>query len=86
MQVQSREKQPGKKLRPNRAETGLGRPAWVDRPSPFWARLDAPFDLATSRVIYSLLVESHEEKTFVIPRRRAEKGGTPFRRREGRDG
>jgi hypothetical protein len=28
------EKQPGRKPGPNRAEMGLGRPAWADRPSP----------------------------------------------------
>jgi hypothetical protein len=38
----------------------LGRLAWADRPSPFRARFDAPFDLATSRAIYSPLAESHE--------------------------
>jgi hypothetical protein len=31
---ESREKQPGKKPGPNRAETGLGRPAWADRLGP----------------------------------------------------
>jgi hypothetical protein len=50
---ESREKQSGKKPRPNRAEMGLGRPAWADRPSPFRARFGAPFDLAASRAIYS---------------------------------
>jgi hypothetical protein len=30
----SREKQPGRKLGPNRAEKGLGRPAWAVRPGP----------------------------------------------------
>jgi hypothetical protein len=55
------EKQAWRKIGPNRAETGLGRPAWADRPSPFWARFGAPFDLATSRAIYSPLAESHEE-------------------------
>jgi hypothetical protein len=39
---ESREKQPGKKPGPNRAETGLSRPAWADRPSPFRARLVPP--------------------------------------------
>jgi hypothetical protein len=58
---ESREKQPGKKLGPNRAKTGLGRPAWADRPNPFRARFGAPFDLAASRAIYSPLVESHAE-------------------------
>jgi hypothetical protein len=43
---ESREKQPGRKPGPNRAETSLGRPIWPDRPSPFRARFDAPFDLA----------------------------------------
>jgi hypothetical protein len=54
---ESREKQPG----PNRAEIGLGRPAWADQPSPFRARFDAPFDLAASRAIYSPLAERHKE-------------------------
>jgi hypothetical protein len=58
----SREKQSWKKPGPNRAETGLGRPAWPDRPSPFGARFGAPFDLAASRAIYSPLAESHEER------------------------
>jgi hypothetical protein len=31
----SREKQPGRKPGLNRAELGLGRPAWADRPSLF---------------------------------------------------
>jgi hypothetical protein len=35
----SREKQPG----PNRAEMGLGRPAWANRPSPLRARFAPPF-------------------------------------------
>jgi hypothetical protein len=58
---ESREKQARRKPRPNRAETGLGRPAWSDRPSPFRAQFDAPFDLAASRAIYSPLAKSHEE-------------------------
>jgi hypothetical protein len=61
---ESRKKQLGRKPGPNRAETGLGRPgrpAWADRPSPFQARFDAPFDLAASRAIYSPLAESHTE-------------------------
>jgi hypothetical protein len=57
----SHEKQPGKKPGPNRAETGLGRPAWANRPNPFRARFGAPFDLAASRAIYSPLAESHGE-------------------------
>jgi hypothetical protein len=39
----SREKQQGRKLGPNRAEMGLGRPAWADRPSPLWAQFATPF-------------------------------------------
>jgi hypothetical protein len=58
---ESREKQLGKKLGSNQAETGLGRLAWDDWPSPFRAWFDAPFDLATSRAIYSPLAESHKE-------------------------
>jgi hypothetical protein len=58
---ESREKQLGKKPGPNQAETGLGRPAWADRPSPSRARFGAPFDLAASRAIYSPLAESHAE-------------------------
>jgi hypothetical protein len=58
---ESREKQPGKKPGPNRAETGLRLPTWADRPSPFWTRFGAPFDLAASRAIYNPLAESHTE-------------------------
>jgi hypothetical protein len=58
---ESRKKQPGKKSGPNRAEPGLGRPAWADWPSPFRARFGAPFDLAASRAIYSTRAKSHEE-------------------------
>jgi hypothetical protein len=57
---ESREKQAWRKPRPNRAEMGLGRPTWADRPSPIRARFDAPFDLAVSRAIYSPLAESHK--------------------------
>jgi hypothetical protein len=39
----SREKQPGRKPGPNRAEMGLGRPAWADRPNPLRARFAPPF-------------------------------------------
>jgi hypothetical protein len=39
----SREKQPGRKPGPNRAELGLGRPAWADRPSPLRVRFASPF-------------------------------------------
>jgi hypothetical protein len=58
---ESREKQPGRKLRPNWAETGLGRPAWADRHSPFRARFDTPFDLAAIQTIYSPLAMRHRE-------------------------
>jgi hypothetical protein len=40
---ESCKKQPGRKPGPNRAETGLGRPAWADWPSPLRDRFDAPF-------------------------------------------
>jgi hypothetical protein len=58
---ESREKQAWRKQGPNRAETGLGRPAWADRPSPFRARFDAPFNLVASLAIYSPLSKSQEE-------------------------
>jgi hypothetical protein len=58
---ESREKQLGKKPGPNRAETGLGRPTWADRPSPFRARFDTPFDLAALRTIYGPIAKSHEK-------------------------
>jgi hypothetical protein len=58
---ESCEKQPGKKPGLNRAETGLGRPAWADWPSPSQAPFGAPFDLAALRAIYSPLAESHAE-------------------------
>jgi hypothetical protein len=72
---ESREKQPGRKPRPNRAETSLGRPAWADPPSPFWAQFDAPFDLAAIRTIFSPVAKSHK-KDIHHP---------PPRSREGRD-
>jgi hypothetical protein len=57
------------------AETGLGRPAWADRPSPFRARFDTPFDLVASRAIYSPLAESHvkihSSSTTTRPRTRS---------------
>jgi hypothetical protein len=58
---ESLEKQPRRKPGPNWAEIGMGQPAWADRPSPFQARFDAPFDLAASQAIYSPLSESHEK-------------------------
>jgi hypothetical protein len=39
----SRGKQPGRKWGPNRAEMGLGRPSWADRPRPLRARIAPPF-------------------------------------------
>jgi hypothetical protein len=58
---ESRGKQPGRKPGPNQAKMSLGRPTWADRPSPFRARFDAPFDLAAIRTIYSPLAKSHKE-------------------------
>jgi hypothetical protein len=56
---ESHEKQPGRKLGPNRAETGLGRPSWADWPIPLRAQFGAPFDLAALRTIYSTPAKSH---------------------------
>jgi hypothetical protein len=53
---ESREKQPGKKPGPNRAEPGLGRQA---KPIPGPVR--RPFDLAALRTIYSPVAKSHRE-------------------------
>jgi hypothetical protein len=58
---ESCEKQAWRKPGPKRAKAGLVQLAWADRPSPFRARFDTPFDLAASRAIYSPLVESHKE-------------------------
>jgi hypothetical protein len=55
----SREKQPGKKPGPNRAEVGLGRPAWADRPSPLRGRYGAPFALGVRVFIASAAVDRH---------------------------
>jgi hypothetical protein len=52
---ESREKQPGG----SRGRTGPKR-AQTDRPSPFWARFGAPFDLASIQTIYSPLAKNHE--------------------------
>jgi hypothetical protein len=48
--------------------------AWPDCPSPFWARFDAPFDLATSRAIYSPLAQSHKEihSSYAVEEQRRE--------------
>jgi hypothetical protein len=56
---ESREKQPGRKPGPNRAETGLGRPAWADRPSPLRARFGALFALGVHLFIASSSVCRH---------------------------
>jgi hypothetical protein len=58
---ESHEKQPGRKLGPDWAETGLVRLAWADRPSPFRDQFGTPFDLATLQTIYSPVTKSHEE-------------------------
>jgi hypothetical protein len=69
----------------NRGWTG---PKWAraGQPSPFWRRFGTPFDLATIRTIYSPLAKMPRINSFVIRRRGAEKGGTPFQRGECRDG
>jgi hypothetical protein len=65
MQVHTNKESCGKQLErkpgPNRAETSLGRLAWADRPSPFQARFDTPFDLAATQIIYSPLAKSHKK-------------------------
>jgi hypothetical protein len=66
-----REKQPGRKPGPNRAEMGLGRPAWIDRPSPLRARFGAPFCPRCSS-IYCLFLRHHIEQ-IILP--------TPFTRK-----
>jgi hypothetical protein len=40
---ESCKKQPGRKLGPNQAKMGLGRPAWANRPSPLWAQFGSHF-------------------------------------------
>jgi hypothetical protein len=62
----SREKQPGRKLGPNRAEMGLGRPSWADRPSPLRARFGAPFALIVCLFIASAAVGRHIEQ-IILP-------------------
>jgi hypothetical protein len=68
----SRKKQPGRKRGPNRAEMGLGRPAWADRPSPLRGRFGAPFALGVRLFIASAAVGSHNEQ-IILP--------TPFTRK-----
>jgi hypothetical protein len=63
---ESREKQPGKKPGPNRAEMGLGRPAWADQPSPLWGRFGAPFALGVRLFIASAAVGRHIEQIILL--------------------
>jgi hypothetical protein len=51
---ESREKQPGRKLGPNRSKMGPGWPA-----QPILTSVRCPFDLAAIRTIYSPLSKSH---------------------------
>jgi hypothetical protein len=62
----SREKQPGRKPGPNRAEMGLSRPAWADRPSPLWGRFGAPFALGVCLFIAPAAVGRHIEQ-IILP-------------------
>jgi hypothetical protein len=57
---ESREKQPGR----NRGQTGLEQ-AWADRPSPLWARFDAPFALGVHLFIASTTVGRHIDPTIL---------------------
>jgi hypothetical protein len=61
----SREKQPGRKPGPNRAEMGLGRPVWAYRPSPLRARFGAPFALGVRLFIASSSVCRHIEQIIL---------------------
>jgi hypothetical protein len=63
---ESCEKQPGRKPRPNRAETGLGRPAWADWPSPLRARFGAPFAVGVRLFIASSSVRRHIEQIILL--------------------
>jgi hypothetical protein len=69
---ESDDKQPGRKPEPNRAEIGLGRPAWADRPSPLRAWFSAPFALDVRLFIASPSVCRHIEQ-IILP--------TPFTRK-----
>jgi hypothetical protein len=79
---ESREKQPRSKPGPNRAETGVGRPAWANRPSPFLARFDAPFDLAAIRTIIAPSPGA-TEKFFRHPPPRSKEGRDTVQERRG---
>jgi hypothetical protein len=60
------EKQPGRKPGLNRAEMGMGRPAWADRPSPLRGRFGAPFALGVCLFIASAAVGRHIEQ-IILP-------------------
>lgn len=62
----SREKQPGRKPGPNRAEVGLGRPAQSDRPSPLRGRFGPSFALGVCLFIASAAVDRHIEQ-IILP-------------------
>jgi hypothetical protein len=62
----SREKQPGRKPGPNRAEVGLGRPAWAGRPSPLRGRFGPSFGLGVRLFIASAAVGRHIEQ-IILP-------------------
>jgi hypothetical protein len=62
----SSEKQLGRKPGPNRAEMGMGRPAWADRPSPLRGRFGAPFALGVYLFIASAAVGRHIEQ-IILP-------------------
>jgi hypothetical protein len=64
---ESRKKKPGRKPGPNQAETGLGRSAWADRPSPLRARFDAPFALGVRLFIAFSSVRRHIEQIILPP-------------------
>jgi hypothetical protein len=62
---ESCEKQPGRKLGPNRAKTGLGRSAWADQPSPLRALFGAPFALGVRLFIASSSACRHIEQIIL---------------------
>jgi hypothetical protein len=62
----SREKQLGRKPGPNRAEMGLGRPAWADRPSPFPGSVRCPLCPRCSS-IYCLRRHLHRRRSPESP-------------------
>jgi hypothetical protein len=63
---ESREKQSGRKMGPNRPRKGLGRPACSDRPSGFLARFGAPFALGVPLFIASAAVGRHIEQIILL--------------------